>query len=197
VFQFAEAQLVGPDSYEVSRRLRGQGGTDPLIPAAWPAGSRFVVLNAALRQINLPAALRGIERHYRIGPAAIPFDDSSYVEEARAFAGVGLRPYAPVHLRAARTAHGDLRVTWIRRTRIDGDLWSDIEVPLGEASEVYLVRVRVDGAIRRQAQVPAPVWVYQMTEQAADAVSGPFQIEVAQMSDRFGPGLFRRISIND
>ena len=33
VFQFAEALLVGPDTYEVRTRLRGQLGTDALMPS--------------------------------------------------------------------------------------------------------------------------------------------------------------------
>jgi hypothetical protein len=196
VFQFATATLVAPETYELSMRLRGQAGTDGIMPAEWPAGSRVVFLGSQVRQIDLPSSLRGIARRYRIGPVARAFDDPTFVEETRAFAGIGLRPYAPVHLRAERGAGGDLRVGWIRRTRIDGDLWDQADVPLGEAFEAYRVRVRKAGEVRREATVPSPEWIYVAALQTADSVFAPFEIEVAQISDRFGPGLFRRISID-
>jgi hypothetical protein len=196
VFQFAEAVLVAPDTYELSMRLRGQAGTDALVPPVWPAESRFVLLDGAVGQIDLPSSLRGVARRYRIGPASRAFDDPSYVEDERAFAGVGLRPYAPVHLRAGRAADGGLHVTWVRRTRIDGDLWDGTDVPLGEAVETYLIRVVQGGIVRREATVPVPLWTYAAAEQVADGVTTPFEVAVAQLSDRFGPGLFGRIAIN-
>ena len=39
VFQFANATLVGPRTYEIARRLRGQAGTDSAAPRSWPAGA--------------------------------------------------------------------------------------------------------------------------------------------------------------
>jgi hypothetical protein len=39
VFQFGEADLVAPDTYALRSRLRGQAGTDGVMPAIWPAGS--------------------------------------------------------------------------------------------------------------------------------------------------------------
>jgi hypothetical protein len=196
VFQFAEAVLVAPDTYELTMRLRGQAGTDALVPEVWPVGSRFVLLDAAVGQIDLPASLRGVARRYRIGPASRAFDDPSYVEEERAFAGVGLRPYAPVHLKARRDADGALRMSWVRRTRIDGDLWDGTDVPLGEATEAYVVRVLQGGVILREAAVTGPEWTYGAAQQVQDGATTSFEVAVAQLSDRFGPGLFRRIGID-
>ena len=195
VLQFRDAVLVAEDVWEVSARLRGQLGTDALIPAAWPIGSVVVLLNGALGQLDLPASSRGLARTWRVGPAARPVDDASYVEEVRAFDGVGLRPYAPAHLRAVENG-GDLDVSWVRRTRIDGDLWGAGDVPLGEASEAYLLRVTDGTSVVREVSLSAPAWTYSAAMQAADAISGNFSVEVAQVSDRFGPGLFRRIEIN-
>ena len=41
-----------------------------------------------------------------------------------------------------------------------------------------------------------PSWTYPAGMQAADAVALPFEIHVAQLSESFGPGPFRRIVIN-
>jgi len=195
VFQFAEATLVGPDTYDLSLRLRGQLGSDAVTPGAWPAGSLFVLLDGAPQQITLAASARDLARHYRVGPAGRGYDDPSFVHLTEAFKGIGLRPYSPCHLRAERVG-GDLALSWVRRTRVDGDSWSSAEVPLGEESESYLLRVRGGGeALLREESVSTPGWSYDAAAQAADGVALPFAVEVAQMSDRFGPGPFARIEI--
>jgi hypothetical protein len=197
VFQFAQAVLVAPETYELSMRLRGQAGTDALMPDEWPVGSRVVLLDGAVRQIDLPPSLRGVSRRYRVGPASLPLDDPDFVDAESAFAGVGLRPYAPVHVAASRLPDGAVSVAWIRRTRVDGDLWDGLEVPLGESSEAYLVRIRKAGLLLREVTVAAPAFIYSFAMQLADGAVAPFELEVAQISERFGPGLFRRISIHD
>ncbi|MDE3237347.1 MAG: glycoside hydrolase/phage tail family protein [Paracoccaceae bacterium] len=195
VFQFANATLVAERTYELTLRLRGQAGTDALMPEAWPAGSTVVLLNAAVEQIDLPASLREVAQHYRIGPAARGYDDPSYTHLVEAFAGVGLRPYAPCHLRAVALG-GDLRASWIRRTRIDGESWSSSDVPLGEAGERYIVRVSTGAGIVREATVGVPSWTYGAAQRAADGVTGAFTLSVAQISDRFGAGPFTEMGIN-
>ena len=195
VFQFRDAALVGPRVYELSYRLRGQAGSDALIPSFWPAGSFVVLLDEAVRQIGYPKSQRGLARHYRTGPASKPIGDATYRHEVRAFEGIGLRPYAPVHLRAAE-ANGDLIVTWTRRTRIDGDNWQGADVPLGEEVERYLVRVLRDGLLLRETETREPAWTYTAAERAADGAGAGLEIEVAQISTTFGPGLFRRLSLD-
>ena len=196
IFQFRDAVLVGPDLYELSMRLRGQGGTDAFMPAVWPTGSVVVPLTSALVQIGLGASERGLARTYRIGPGDRPVEDPVFVEETRAFLGVGLRPYVPVHLRALPDGAGDTALTWIRRTRIDGDGWLGYDVPLGESRELYLVRVLAGAQVVREATVSLPAWTYGAADKAADGVSGAVTLEVAQLSDRFGPGPFGRITID-
>ncbi|PTE23009.1 host specificity protein [Cereibacter changlensis JA139] len=193
ILQFAEAALVAPGSYDLSLRLRGQKGTDAVMPENWPVGSLVVLLNGALQQVDLPASARGLARHYRIGGAGRSYDDPAMVHRVEAFEGIGLRPYAPVHLGAQPVAGGDLRISWLRRTRIDGDSWLSREAPLGEAREAYALRITPDGAILQQATVEAPGWTYGAAEQAAD---GPgVSVEVAQLSEVYGPGPFRALRL--
>ncbi len=73
--------------YRLSGLLRGQAGSRGLMPDTWHPGSRVVLLNGVPGQIALPTAARGIERHYRFGPAAQPMSDPSYRYETHAFAG--------------------------------------------------------------------------------------------------------------
>ncbi|GAB4384025.1 baseplate multidomain protein megatron [Albidovulum sp.] len=197
LFQFAGADLVGPDTYDLSLRLRGLGGTDALMPDSWPAGSYVVLMDGAAKQITLAEAERDLARHYRIGPSQRGYDDPSYSHVVAAFRGNGLRPYSPVHLRARRLGTGDLELSWVRRTRIGGDSWTGLDVPLGESLELYLVRVMQGGAVLREVIVPQAGLLYGAAQQAADGALAPFEIHVAQLSDLFGPGPFARITIDD
>ncbi len=196
VFQFAEATLVAPDVYDLRLRLRGQVGTDAVMPGVWPAGSRFVLLTSALVQPDLGLSERQLARTWRIGPSRKPADDPVYAEEVRAFDGVGLRPYAPVHLRA-RSGTDGYDLSWIRRTRIDGDSWAGMDVPLNEESEVYIVRGSVSGAVIREVTVETPSWTYSTADWTADGARSPFTVDIAQVSTRFGPGPFRSLTIHD
>ena len=177
-------------------RLRGQAATHAIVPAVWPAGTKLVLLDGRPQQIEMASAARGLSRHYRGGPARRALDSISYVARQLSFEGVGLRPYAPVHVSGATGETGDVTVTWVRQTRIDGDSW-DGEVPLGETVESYTVRVESGEQVVRESVVTSPSWIYTASARSADGVVGPFDILVAQNSDRFGPGLFRRISIDE
>jgi hypothetical protein len=194
LFQFRDAQLVGPGLWRLSHRLRGQAGSDGVMPPVWPAGSVVVLLDGTPSQIALAAAQRGVERHYRVGPARRGYDDPTFVHRVVRFAGNGLRPYRPAHLRAES---GPLGTTfrWVRRTRIDGDGWDGYEVPLGEDAETYLLRVSLGGTLVREVQTTAPEWHYDATLQAADAVTGGYDVSVAQISARFGPGAFATLNV--
>ena len=195
VFQFAQATLVAPGLWALSLRLRGQAGTEVDMPEIWPEGSMVVLLDNAPRQIPQAPALQGVPRRYRIGPAARAHDDPAYVEVEAVFDGIGLRPYAPAHLRATSAEGGDLAVTWIRRTRIGGDDWSAEDVPLGESAERYRVELRRNGVVRRSAEVTEPRWTYPAATRAEDGVVAPFVIAVAQVAPNHGPGPFTEIVI--
>jgi len=196
LFQFAKAEVVAPGVFDLSERLRGQLGSEVEMADVWPVGSLFVLLNGAAGQIEYPAAARGLIRHFRIGPAQRGYDDPSYVHEVHAFEGRGLRPYAPAHLKA-RWQGSDLALSWIRRTRLDGDRWDLAEVPLGETSESYLLRVEAGGEVLRELTLPEPNFVYPQGLRTADGVPASYSVGVAQISDRFGPGPFKRIDIHE
>ncbi|MFZ1661198.1 MAG: phage tail protein [Paracoccaceae bacterium] len=198
LFQFRTATLVAPDTWDLSLRLRGQAGTDAVMPASWPAGSTVVLMDSVPKQLDLALAARDLARHYRIGPAGRIYSDPSYSHSVEAFSGIGLRPLSVCHLRARRDAAGNFAVGWVRRTRMDGDNWSAVEVPLGELRERYLLRVVKGTAIAREVTVGPGDWSYPVADQAADTTLGQlFEIHVAQLSDAFGAGPFARITVND
>lgn len=192
LFQFAHAEPVPnePGSWLVSMRLRGQAGSETLMPDIWPEGSVVVLLNGSVGQVNLPPAARGQRRYWRIGPAIRPYDDPSYRLRAPIFQGVGLRPYAPCHLRM----NGRV-VSWVRRSRLHGDDWSVREIALGEAQERYLIQLRRGARILYEAETSAPHYEFSQSDWQDASAGGDFILEVAQISDQFGPGAFARSMI--
>jgi hypothetical protein len=87
LFQFGDADLVAPGTWDLSRRLRGQAGTDAIMPAVWPTGSLVVRLDGAPRQVALALSARGLVRTWRIGIAARGLDAPEAEERQEAFAG--------------------------------------------------------------------------------------------------------------
>ena len=195
IFQFTTAQVVAPDTYEVSQRLRGQQGTDGIVPAVWPVGSSVVLIDLALTQIDLAISARGLARYYRIGGTARGYDDPNVTLRVEAFDGIGLRPYPVAHLRAIASDSGDLQVSWKRRTRIEGDNWQVLEVPLGEDAESYVLRIIQGSTIKAEYSCPSSEFSYLVTMRAADGVTGSYHVKVAQVSSRFGAGPFRTIEV--
>ena len=191
IFQFQSAVLLAPGRYALSGRLRGQLGSDALMPAFWPAGSYFVLLDGAPQQIELAASGRGVVQYFQIGPAARPYSDYSYRKLSAAFAGNGLRPYAPVHL-TRKWDGADLEFSWIRRTRLEGASWDLAEMPLSETQERYQVKIFSGAQLLRQEEVQQTQWRYSASMQALDGAQGLLELQVAQLSESFGPGLFRK-----
>ena len=193
IFQFSKAVLVAPDTYDLSLRLRGQLGTDGNMPESWPAGSIVVFLDGSAVQVDLPKSARGLARTYRISRTDLGYDDASMVERIEVFNGIGLRPYSVSHLCAKGRPGADINLGWIRRTRLEGDNWAQVEVPLGEDKEAYLLRVVSGGVIVREDELTVPCFDYRAAMQVGDGAGDSFMVEVAQLSSRFGPGPFSRI----
>lgn len=196
VFQFQTATMVGPQLYELSGLLRGQGGTDGLMPVEWPEGSVFVLLDDTVGRVELASKLLNVARDYRIGALSKGPADPDARFSSIAFKGNGLRPYPICHLRTVSEGNGDILVTWVRRTRVNGDGWEGYEVPLGEDKEAYRLAI-LDGAgaeVRRVILYESQ-FRYTAAMQAEDVVSSQFRIEVVQLSATYGPGLVRSVTV--
>ena len=85
---------------------------------------------------------------------------------------------------------GDVLFTWIRRTRIDGDGWEPVEIPLGEASESYRLDILDGATVKRSVAVTSPVYRYLASDIAADFGAAPsaYDLNLAQVSAAYGVG---------
>ncbi len=189
VLQFANAALIAPGTYELTGLLRGQGGTEGAMRLPLSAGARFVLVNTALARLDLTASEVRLPYSWRIGPATRDIGDATYATRSHAFAGLGLRPLSPVHVRAVRS-DGDVLLSWVRRTRVGGDAWESPEVPLGEDAEAYEVEVLDGDDVKRTLTASSTSVVYSAAEQTSD-FGGPqslLDVRVYQVSASYGRG---------
>lgn len=197
ILQAGSAELIAPGRYRLTRLLRGQRGTEQAMGDPVPACARVVVLDSLLADLPVAEADLGIPWNWRIGPAAKPVSDETYVARSFAPEGIGLRPFMPVHVeqpwRRARVP-GDLTMRWTRRDRsLAADSWSAAEVPMSEATEAYVVDI-LDGPVVKRSLTTATISaVYTAAEQTADwgAPLGPgdsLTVRIAQLGQLFGAG---------
>lgn len=197
ILQWRTAELVSPGRWRLSHLRRGMRGTEFLVSGAAPIGARLVRLNGAVIQTDLPPTMRNVSQDWLWGPSNRPRDHASYQGESRAFAGVGLRPYAPAALAGVMTS-GDLALTWTRRSRGEPDIWTAPEPPLNEEAESYRVEIRLGSVVIRTADVTSPSYLYAAADMLADGATSPatLEISVRQRSAAFGPGAPARTIID-
>jgi hypothetical protein len=167
VLQFLSAVLTAPATYTLTGFLRGQAGTEHAMRSPLPADARFVLLDGALTRLDLAEDELGLAVDWRCGPARRDLGSPTYAQLAHAFRGEGLKPLSPVHVRTTRSG-GDLRLTWIRRTRTGGDSWDTVEVPLGETEERYEIDILDGATVKRTLTAAAPTATYTAAQQTSD-----------------------------
>ena len=175
------AELVGHRTYRLSKLMRGLSGTDVDMVDNVPAGSRVVHLSGpqaigeGLQRLNISNEY--IESDITVN-ASSRFRESlpkNFYYRAR-----HLRPLSPVHGKYDPSIR---RVSWIRRTRIDGDKWTGLDVPLGEAEELYEVAMFDNEQLIETIIAQEPQ--YDLPASLAEQVT---HITVAQGSNLYGFG---------
>ena len=187
VVAFAEAELLAPGRYRLSRLLRGQQGTRPAMGPA-SAGNRVLVLDAAAVSVPVPADWLGTTAALRAHAGSS--DVTGTALTATLELGPVL-PLAPVHLLARRLpASGDISFSWQRCSRLDADSWATQDAPHDSWPERYRLTIRDGAAAIRSIDVGQPAATYGAAEQQAD-FGGPasgLAYTVAQISPLYGPG---------
>jgi len=148
-----------------------------------------VVLDGAAVPLTTDLGDLGIARRYRIGPVSRDVGDPTMAETALTAGAQALLPLAPVHVRARRSAAG-VAFSWIRRTRLDGDAWDVVEVPLGEDVERYELAVLDGSTVLREIGLASPGWDYPLENEIADFgfQQASFDLVIAQSSAVVGRG---------
>ena len=182
-------ELIGQGRFRLSGFLRGLAGSEGAASRHLPAGARVVVLDGAALALTADLAEIGRTLRLRVGPARHDVGDPTMAELSVAVEGAALRPLAPVGLKARRVPAG-VELSWLRRTRIDGDSWDLVEVPLGEESERYVLDIVSGTTPIRSVILDQPGWIYLAAQESADfgAPLNEIDIAVRQISAVVGPG---------
>jgi hypothetical protein len=190
ILQFANAVLVDPQTYELSRLVRGREGSEWAMGDPTPAGASFVLLDDHLVPVARGLNALGRTVTLRIVAASRDHGDAAAVEIAATPQATALRPLSPGHLRARRTAEG-LVLSWIRRTRLDAHNPLLQEVPLGEEREAYSVEVLSGGEVVRSFETATPRLLYPAADEIADfgAPQASLAVRIAQLSAAVGRGI--------
>ncbi|MHA1523936.1 MAG: baseplate multidomain protein megatron, partial [Alphaproteobacteria bacterium] len=199
IFQFTDANLLGARLYQISGLLRGQRGSEAQMRDPVSAGARVVLLDReALEILGLAGEQRLLPLDYRCGPGAHDHSHFTYTQTTRSFVGVGLKPYAPVHLSAIKASGGDVTFGWVRRTRIGGDIWDNADVPLAEENETFEVDIVDAGAVKRTLAATTTQAIYTSVQQTADfgAPQSAYTIRISQISAAFGRGEPKEVTLN-
>lgn len=189
ILQFANAELVGENTYLLSRLLRGQQGSEWAMAPLLEAGARFVLLDDALIATASGVDLLGRRFIYRAGASTHDVGSLLMTEIESTVSATALKPRSPAHLSARRT-EGGIAISWIRRTRMGGDSWDTLEVPLGEEREAYRVEILDGASVVREIQTTEPRVLYASADEIED-FSTPqslLALRVSQVSAVAGAG---------
>ncbi|WP_409560110.1 glycoside hydrolase/phage tail family protein [Hyphomicrobium sp. MC8b] len=196
IIQFQIAELVDAQTYRLSGLLRGQFGTESAMTEALASGAQFVLLDGAVARVPLQESERKLTLNWRYGPGNRNIGDASYVTVPFMYQGLGLRPLSPVHVKGTRVS-GDIRLSWIRRSRTGGDNWELPEVPLGEESETYEIDILDGITVKRTLTASTPNIIYTASDQITDfgSVQSSVVVKIYQTNVLFGRGAARSAAV--
>ena len=166
--------------------LRGLAGSDADMMELIPAGARIVLLSGAR---GIGGGLTRVPVSDDLIGAALTVTAVSQGRESEA----QTITYDARHLRPLKPVHGVFdRVTgqasWIRRSRIGGDRWTGLDIPLGEMQELYHIDVYSGENLLHSEDVAQPSYI------VPESFIGPAtHILVSQVSDLVGAGSALRI----
>lgn len=186
IIGFAQAELIEPGLYRLSRLLRGLEGTDW---ASGPVavGQRVIVLDARVGALPVAAGRLGEARDLQAYAGSTDLTGQALTVVTRTAPAL---PLAPVHLKARRVSGGKIVFDWVRRSRGEDDSWGPAEPMLDGGPEFYRLSIFVGSALKRTIDVAAPSASYGPIEQSAD-FGGPvtsFTFSVSQISAALGAG---------
>ena len=198
ILQFGMAVEVAPDTWQLTRLLRGQLGTADAAAAGALTGAEFVLLDDAVKNAGLTQSEAENGLNWKTGPADRAVNAMLFDSQLTGPARRALTPNAPVHLKAKHRADGVLDISFIRCGQADADGWDRPEIPLNEGFERYRLRLfTMANELKRQVDLSAPFYAYQPSTKVSDFGSITEAIlDVAQIDAGGLPGLSARIPLS-
>ena len=197
IMQFANAELIGPDTWDLTNLLRGLFGTEWAMQSILAPGARFVLLDGAVTNLPVDQGDIGVALDYRFGPASHAPDASSYGDVTFSAGGIAEKPLSPVHFSTSRVGN-DIAINWTRRGRISADGWDQVEIPLGEINEQYELDIFDGATLLRTISATTTTITYSEAEQIADwgGSAANFDIALYQLGETVGRGVPLKETVN-
>lgn len=165
IVQFETAEEISAGRWRLESLLRGQAGTDDAMQAGASQGARLLVVDSAVKPLELSIEEAGREFNWIAeASSGVANGGSSFV-----FAGGerALTPLSPMHLRARRQPDG-IALSWIRRGRLSADSWTAAEISNDEGPERYRIDILDAGTVARTIETETPDWLYPAVDELAD-----------------------------
>jgi hypothetical protein len=190
ILQFANAVLTGERTYQLSRLLRGELGSEAAIGVPLAGGAPFVLLDRNVVPVARGLEMVGRRMRFRAVAANRDHGDPSAIEIELRPGTRAFQPLAPVHLTARRDTDG-VHFTWRARKRGLAGVSFAARADLGEAAEVYELEILSGSSVVRTLSATAPSMLYAASDEALDFGSAQpsFDVRLYQMSAAVGRGL--------
>ena len=185
VLQFRDAELIAENTYRLTGLIRGVRGTEHAV-AGHVLGEGFLLIDTAVHRKLMGASEIGDTDYYKFSTTGDDLDIVATTELE--FSAAAHRPYSPAHLELVRDdGTGDWLISWIRRSRIGGSTVNGQDVPLGETSESYRVKIMDGDDVVATYDVTEEQKLYTAAEQTSDW--GSAQTDLAVMVCQMSPAL--------
>ena len=178
IMQFVNATDNGDDSYTLDTFIRGKVGTEWAMDGH--AVDDLVIWLDSSKMVRAFTPDTGTQYEF----TGVSFGQDSTNGQRKLFTNTGYaaKPLSPVHVTTSDAGGGNFDVAWTRRGRVWGD-WRDlVDVPLGEASEEYTVKVIDTDQTTEVSSTTVS------TNAATVAASAGQYVKIAQNSDFYGAG---------
>jgi hypothetical protein len=184
--------MVSGMSYVLTNLLRGRFGTEWAM-STHVVGDKVAALSTNdVTAIGMSSSSIGLSRAYR--GITEGQDISTGTDTSFTYNGVNLECLSPAYFRAdLLPLSTDWGMTWIRRSRTDGE-WRDlVDAGLSETTEAYEIDIYSDNTftvVKRTIAVTTPSCTYTTAQQTADfgAVQTTIYVKLYQLSSVVGRG---------
>ncbi len=201
IIHFQDVIATDAGTYVLSTLLRGRRGTEVFVPGHEP-GEMFVMLDDSAAVLRRLLPLDRVGKTLHLVALARGGDAGNSTPQVIQFGGNDLKPYAPVHLAASGSFGADITLSWVRRTRVGGDLKDGFgTVLLAEDTEEYELEILgPDDEVRRTVtDLTSLSFTYTAAMQAVDFPEGypASAFVVYQLSAQVGRGFAARLDFPD
>jgi hypothetical protein len=176
IIQWRTATLESDGTYTLTGLLRGRRGSE------WATGSHavgeyFILLdttNVAFEEVSIDED--GVVKWYR--PQSFGMGWNTGTVQSFTFAANNMKPWSPERIAGSRDGSNNLTITWIRRTRMNGEWTDGGDVALGETTEAYEVDILDGSTVVRTIEVTSESAIYTAAQQVTDFGSTQSSLDV-------------------